>query len=320
MDTVLAAFVHASRVGSALVSSATLIVLLAGGGCFKPNIKEGGFRCADGGVCPEGFVCDTGGTNTCWTKLPDAGVGGKGGGAGGGGSGVGGAGGEPPCFEAKTDCDPADGGVDAGLCDPFCQTGCSGCREKCSVNNQSALTCNQVTSNNLKGLLEACTVSSGGTAAQSDNCAPGLVCLDGCGGTRCYQFCQKDQDCPNAACDRPVGTNGQKVCDVPFVDCNPFGATAGCSGFSTVACYLSSTHPDKTVCDCPFKAGAPNEACDRSRDCNRGLACAYYAGSRKCLKVCVTDNDCDVGVTGSCHAYLGASGAGPANATYGFCY
>ena len=109
----------------------------------------------------------------------------------------------PSCFDAKPGCEPADAGSER-ICDPFCQTGCAGCREKCSVNTSSALTCNQVTSTTLKAVLEGCIISSGGSGAQSDDCEPGLVCLDEECGARCYQFCRSDQDCANAGCDRAV--------------------------------------------------------------------------------------------------------------------
>jgi hypothetical protein len=325
MDAVGGTFVHARTVGPAFAVAAILTALLAG--CFKPSIKEGGFTCADGGVCPDGFKCDPG-SNTCWTKVPDGGVGGKGGAggkAGGGGSGVGGTGGAPPCFEPKPDCDSADGGADAGLCDPFCQTGCQQeCRAKCSVNTQAVLTCNQVTSTNLKGLLQNCTISSAGADSQTDDCEPGLVCIaDGCGSARCYQFCRTDDDCANAACDRPLGSSGTKVCDVPYADCNPVGTTSGCTGSAKVACYLSSSHSEHTVCDCPYMAVTGQMPCERSRDCVRGLACAAVpgmGGTKWCLQACRGDSDCPTGDTGSCHAYRGSSGTGTPNPTYGFCY
>jgi hypothetical protein len=326
MAAVGGTFFRAGRLAPILAAAALLAPVLAGSACFKPNITDGGFLCAEGGVCPEDFTCETG-TNTCWRMLPDGGLGGKGGAGGkagaGGVSGAGGAGGET-CFEAKPGCEPSDGGTDADLCDPFCQTGCAGCREKCSVNSNSALTCNQVTSTRLKGVLEACTISSGGFDTQSDDCAPGLVCLaDGCSSGRCYQYCRKDEDCGNAACDRPIGTSGQKVCDVPYADCNPVGSTSGCSGSAKVACYLSSSRPDHTVCDCPYMAVSTQNICERSRDCVRGLACAAVpgmSGTKWCLQVCGSDDDCFSGVPGSCHPYRGTSGTGTANTTYGFCY
>jgi hypothetical protein len=231
---------------------------------------------------------------------------------------------QPSCFDAKPDCAPADD--DGGICDPFCQTGCAGCREKCSVNTKAALTCNAVTSNNLKGVLDSCTISSAGLAAQADNCAPGSVCLEEECGARCYQFCRSDQDCTNAPCDRRVADGGQKICDVPFKSCTPLGGAAntGCVG-STMACYLSSTHSDQTVCDCPFNAGGANDDCTRSRDCNAGLACMFVpaAGKSICLKVCdlmMNGNDCPSGIAGSCRQYKGASGSGTAHTRFGVCF
>ena len=101
------------------------MVILLGGpqlACYKPNILDGGLRCADAGAkaCPEGFKCDRG---LCWrpdgsADRPDA---------------------VPdvvdardasdaydgPCFEALPGCTPG-----AGMCDPVCQTGCPTCTEK----------------------------------------------------------------------------------------------------------------------------------------------------------------------------------------------
>jgi hypothetical protein len=298
---------------------------LAGTACFKPNIQTGGFRCADGGVCPDGFKCDFNlAQPLCVTQLSDGGVGGKGGLGGMGGSG--GMGGQtaPSCFDARPDCTPSD---DAGICDPFCQTGC-GCREKCSVNNAGTLTCNEPTKPVLKGTLAACSVSSRGAPEQADDCAPGHVCLEEECNPRCYRFCRGDQDCDNAPCDRTAGAGGPKVCDVPFTSCTPLGGTknVGC-GIGAMACYLSSSHSDQTVCDCPFNAGTSNDDCSRSRDCNAGLACTYVIGAGKsiCLQVCdlmaiPNGSDCLSGTIGSCMPYKGASGTGAPHPRFGVCF
>ena len=301
---------------------AALLAALTGVACFKPRIAEGGLTCAPGGVCPEGFVCDPNLGSVCVTHLSEAGVAGNGGAAGiGGAAGLGGMGGEPPCFEPKASCAAAD----AGLCDPFCQTGCSGCRVKCSVNTLGALTCNQHPGTVVKGPLESCNIISADQSEQTDTCAPGHVCIEAECNRRCYQFCRDNQDCANAACERQVGDGGHKVCDVPFKACSPLigSATVGCGG-GTMACYLSSTHPDQTICDCPFGAAKEQEECQDSRDCIAGLACASRSGTKKCLRVCelaMGGRDCPTQEPDSCHPYLGATGTGGTqHATYGYCY
>ena len=77
-----------------------------------------------------------------------------------------------PCFDAKPACDPSD----AGICDPYCQTGC-GCREKCSVNTAGTLTCNPL-GPDCAGILKGCVIQSSRFAVQTDNCGPGQVCID----------------------------------------------------------------------------------------------------------------------------------------------
>lgn len=164
-----------------------------------------------------------------------------------------------------------------------------------------------------------CTIFSQGLPTQTDDCAPGSVCqADGCD-YRCYKFCSDDLGCNNAACNRDV-TGGLKVCDVPFHACNPVGATSDCA--SSTVCYLSASHPDRTICDCPFDAKGENTDCARSRDCIRGLACVDPGSGRSiCLRVCLLSSggaDCPGGA-GSCRPYRGAP-PGAANDTFGYCF
>jgi len=307
-----------------------LVALIAGVaqvGCYKPHIKDGGFKCNfDAGIakaCPEGFKCDS--TGLCWRTPRDGGldsdvsvertevmpeapeVG-------------------PVCFDARPDCTPRP-----GLCDPFCRTGC-GCKEKCSVNTVGDLTCNEPRATGFpRPVLQDCMeVLSPGTSMQTDNCALGSVCIDeGCY-PRCFQFCQSDTDCANSSCSREVGgvDSGQKVCDVPFVDCVPMpgGQNMGCGpATGTMACYLSSSDPTHTICDCPFKDVGSNGACMRSRDCIKGLACVDQRGDGStpvCLQVCrLSDEgqtDCPSRVRGSCHPYYGVPRTQP-NPIFGYC-
>src|SRR5205823_9531437 len=94
------------------------------------------------------------------------------------------------CFQPVAGCMPG-----TGSCDPNCQTGCGGCRQKCSVNSNGALTCNDPRTNGFaKQVMEPCTIDSDGFPSQTDNCAPGLVCVaDECT-PRCYKFCQTNND------------------------------------------------------------------------------------------------------------------------------
>jgi hypothetical protein len=320
---------------ASLTRIALVLAALAGAGCFKPNVRDGGFKCADGGTpCPEGFLCDHN-DGLCWKSLDGgAGKGGKGGGGvggmagaggGAGASGMGGGGGQLPCFQPKAGCDPADGG---DLCDPVCQSGCSGCRDKCSVNTAGALTCAPPTRTKLAGPLEACSISNPGTATQADDCAPGSVCVDvDVCFPRCFVFCRSDQDCPGALCERAISGSSQRACSIPFNDtCTPLGGSANTGCGVAMACYLAASHPEHTYCDCPQSDGREGDDCARSRDCNPGLACTYLPndGKATCRRVCdLTLNGTDCGSSGgSCRAYPGASGTNPtimSNMRWGFC-
>src|SRR6185503_15041888 len=126
------------------------------------------------------------------------------------------------CIDPKPACTPGP-----GMCDPTCRTGCPLCDQKCSINTAGALTCNVPYAQSYpKALGQNCTIASSGTVDQTDNCGPGLVCVeDGCF-PRCYQFCKSNADCVGSACTRDVG-GGQKVCDVAFMDaCSPLQGDA----------------------------------------------------------------------------------------------
>jgi hypothetical protein len=312
---------------STFVCRAPLALLLMGAvqiACFKPNIADGydgGFKCnLDAGpnhLCPENFQCDLvvqkcvrnvdAGMDRV-TDASDAEVG-------------------PICFMPKPNCAATPG---AGSCDPYCQTGC-GCEEKCSVNTAGALTCKPLASGQRRHLMQPCQIQNVGSPSnQIDPCDPGLVCLeDSCGGGggtgRCYQFCRNDLECTdtpggpsNAPCNRDVG-GGFKVCDVPYDDCVPLGGSAntGCMG-TAITCYLSTSDPSKTICDCQFPPGLrETELCTRSRECNAGLVCVDPNGQgfKQCTRVCrlTVPTDCTVG---TCRTY---TEGGLSNATYGFC-
>jgi hypothetical protein len=287
--------------------------------CFNPMIADGGFRCSAEGACPEGFQCEA---ETGLCKLHPASIvsGGDGGSGDGGKGDAADAGGKPACFEARQGCERSMGGI----CDPYCQAGCE-CGQKCSVNTAGEATCNPPSLPTLVGTLEACTIYSSGSPSQSDDCAPGHVCVEGetCS-PRCFRFCRSDRDCDNAYCDRVVGHGTQRVCGLPNTDaCTPLGVPSNVGCGPGMACYVSSTHSDHTLCDCPRSDGRIGSTCTAERDCNPGLACAYLltVGKAQCLQVCeLTKNGADCINGGNCRQYRGAAGDAPPHARWGFCY
>jgi hypothetical protein len=296
--------------------------VLGGAACYRPNVKNGGLRCnLDAGAahaCPEGFTCDMS-LLTCWKGPHDGGV-----------TDV------PvdmpakpdmgpdvptiPCFDAMPNCDPSD----AGICDPFCQTGC-GCHDKCTVSADGGVACGQV-------ILGDPQMPPGkvfdGCDPANDNCLPGLLCMnDQCFG-RCYQYCRTDNDCPGSYCSRNA-PGGFKVCDVPNADnCIPTplpgGGSNNCPG--SLGCYISFGHPSHTICDC---AGGTfqGQPCTGSRSCLPGLLCAdptNDGGTSICLKVCDLAGAVDGGGVGCpgglpCQVYTGSSPTNAPNPKYGYC-
>jgi hypothetical protein len=303
-------------------------------GCFRPKIASNVFACGDGGACPDNFFCDLA-TNRCLDHRTDAGAPGGKGGAGGVG-GVGGQGGrdagvDHPCLPAVANANcPSDAGTN-GLCDPVCNSRCP-CFEKCSVDTQGDLTCNQpfMPPQGQVGLLAFCSqyAQVSDPTTQADNCAPGQICLNASAcspGPRCYQFCRNDSDCPGGAtCSRDGGA--YKFCDVPPKACNPLrsaSANPGCDqGFS---CYLSTTGAN-TLCDCQFDrsglmtgTGGPGSDCNHSRDCLDGNVCVQSLGFGKgtCEPVCLLPVDGGAADTciGGCQVIPGGTGT-----VYGYCH
>ncbi|HVZ89399.1 MAG TPA: hypothetical protein VHG72_20730, partial [Polyangia bacterium] len=291
------------------VRAALLVAVLAGGACFRPSIKSGGFRCGGphNDQCPDNFVCDK--TTTLCVSSIDGGVGGAGGmgGAAGTGGHLGTGGMAIVCLPAVADTNCGTGGtVDAGgMCDPVCNTGCKSCDEKCSVNTAGTETCNAPLAGPPPALFGSCTPRAlSGASSQTDNCAPGQVCLGltTCG-SECYQFCRSDLDCNGTSCTRDLG-NGRLGCEVPLADCDPVklksGASNGCPGGNLGSCYLSG-QTEHTLCDCqtynPSVTGVVGDPCTHSRDCFAGLVCANEGQGLKCYQVCRLPGDGGVDLT-----------------------
>jgi hypothetical protein len=331
--------------------------LLAAVGCFKPNIANRGYKCGDGGACPDNFTCDKPSGVCVQNGTATGGAGGKAGQGGeagqatGGTTGTGGqagmdAGVDHACLDPIASCQPTD----AGLCDPVCNTGCGQCYEKCATDSTGALMCNSPcktingktvcpppAGTQLYGVLQLCDQFSIGSKP-TDDCAPGETCIqaNNCG-NRCYKYCRNSNDCTNgASCSKDAG-GGNTLCDVPPVACDPVNgaartsASSGCPG--TTWCYLSGTS-NTTLCDCQNirtdgKNGSVGDVCVRSRDCFGGLVCLDPTGSsttKNCYKVCRLPNS-DGGVpvqsseqpcsTVPCSPILLPNGM--TNPTYGFC-
>lgn len=325
------------------VRAALACALLASVGCFRPKILSYGYRCGDSGACPDNFTCDKL-IGYCLQSGTDAGAptgtGGKGGQGGQAGKpGTGGTGavdaGAPdrPCTGqvAMATCPQADAGT--GTCDPVCNTGCGQCYQKCSVSSSGGLTCNDLYNPNPNnpnptplGLLAYCdSTSPANPLGETDDCAPGTVCIAGstCP-RRCYQFCRTTTDCQGgASCTRDAGA--YSFCDVPPMACNPIptsGLPSNCP--SGLSCYLSSG--GHTICDCQFdrvgslatSTGRPGDPCNHSRDCLSGSVCLNEIGfSKNCYKICLlpVDGGTDPNCLSGCMPLPGADGGTP----YGWC-
>jgi hypothetical protein len=309
------------------IPAALAVVLVGAASCYSPSISNGGVACnkeyQTDFECPSGYACRV--DHRCWLKgtgptgpdgsvdqamdmkeagpvevrpdgtveaPPDLG---------------------PMCIVAPMGCTPLAG---ATTCDLLCQTGCPKCDQKCSVNTTTgAPTCNAPMPGLARNMGESCTPVSQGTASQTDNCKPGLVCFPSvqCGSS-CVKFCRVDADCPGSGCSR-MFPNGTKYCDVPVVTCNPvtIAGPTGCMG-NAQGCYLSTTVADETRCDCPG-AALEGADCTFSRDCFPGLVCADPTGQshftcQRACKLTGTPNGCANNVT--CNPIKGSK-------TFGFC-
>jgi hypothetical protein len=229
------------------------LVLLAG--CYKPNISDGGFKCAAGEKpCPDGFACSDL-DRRCYLMPPtgiDAGT----------------------CMTpiaALCAIEPMTGDA----CEPACQVGCDCAR--CNVDPDGMAICGGL--GGTKALGAVCTPGAG------DDCAPGFLCMkEKCGTNlgRCYRHCATDAQCSGRFCqlrilDRSGNLTKFQVCEIAPSDCDALAGT-GCPN-AALKCYLSGT---QTLCDCPSgSTPAPvmlNEPCVFNNDCATGLVCISNVG------------------------------------------
>jgi hypothetical protein len=278
---------------------------LASTGCYKPNIPDGKLLCGPASACPDDYACVEG---HCWR----------------GGVVSGDAGNTDDGSPGDLDCTPLPecSATETAACAPACQTSCT-CQEKCTISGSGVAICQKVAGG--RKPRETCTVKNYGSPTQSDDCVPGSVCIrpdptDGRGW--CFAFCGSDAACDNARCvSRPIGpaTAGSpmaKVCDVPFVECDPF-TFAGCTT-ERPYCYLTppdpSTGASRTVCEYLSGLGQIGEACSASRDCIPRYVCPSADGDPnrpgvgRCTPPCNAMNACNA--IGSCQPY---------GSNYGYC-
>jgi hypothetical protein len=280
----------------------------AASGCYNPSIYnglDGGFICGLLGACPEGFSCVSnhchraggdGGTPSVDMKpdtpidtfvdmvsvVPDGSIGPE----------------VPACTPRTgiTGCTPDS----TPGCDPVCQTGCC-TTEKCTTLNAGMepnavgqLGC--IPNVPARALGETCDHTSAGTVKRSDNCSPGLICVDGNSASVCLKLCRTDADCgvgTNSKCETrpievPTGSFKAKVCGLPPTPCDPtLGLGSGCP--PARVCYLVTSDKaagDTTICE--FTSGEiRNMACTYSRECLAGSTCATAGmGAGYCRPVC----------------------------------
>jgi hypothetical protein len=308
------------------VTAAALVGLaaLTSAGCFKPKVKDGGFSCNSGLTpdCPDGFKCDEV-TQLCRVSSytsPDASIE------------------HAPdvklevapdrapdmsievapdvpvaCLMPVAGCTPDPANV---KCDPQCQTGC-GCHEKCLATSTGALTCNQQSGTLPRTEGQSCVPVSEGTAAQTDDCEPGLVCFAEACGHLCARYCRVDADCSGSSVCSRVLPGGFKGCDFPASDCSPVKNLGDMKcPVADEGCYLSATIADRTVCDCPAGSQGNGQTCNNSRDCLPGLTCADPTGGLEllCHPACaLTGTASGCPGTQTCHAFNGSVKFGVCN-------
>ncbi|MES1207183.1 MAG: hypothetical protein ABUS79_14700 [Pseudomonadota bacterium] len=295
--------------------------LLAGVGCFKPNVLPGTLQCSmPGDKCPDNFKCDKsnpqlhlcvssmggaggGATQGTGGKAGSGGTAGSGGKAGSGVAGAGGMGGKAgaggaagaACLPKVSNCTTT---FDGGACDPVCNVGCASCDQKCSVNSTGAVTCNPLYPPASSGGhdFDYCNPYLPPTdpSRDSDDCGPGLACVNhnACS-NRCYRFCRTIADCPTGSpCSIDAG-GGHFFCDTAVANCDPVNGVQNTPQEGCVnpleSCYLLGDR-GTTTCDCyNTGAGYPvGHSCTESRDCFAGLVCTSFTGTgpKACRKVC----------------------------------
>jgi hypothetical protein len=157
-------------------------------------------------------------------------------------------------------------------------------------------------------LGETCSPSNAGTPTRTDDCAAGLVCVDGNQGSVCFQRCTTNKQCGAAGCEKRQVENNvfAYVCGTDPVQCIPTAPPSGCQ--SGRVCYLRGV--DTT---CETQSGdARNTACTYSRDCLPGFTCPSSGnGAGYCRQTCSASIACSGDLT-TCQI--------ADTATFGYCF
>ncbi len=149
----------------------------------------------------------------------------------------------------------------------------------------------------VRALGETCGPMNVGFANRSDDCASGLVCVQGTFGATCFALCA-----PGETRFIDPGGPTAAVCALAESPCDPIAKT-GCPVERT--CYVSG---GSTICETQSGDGARQTACTYPRDCLPGLTCATGPGAGYCQTVCSAAAGC---ARGTCQITAGA--------TFGYC-
>ena len=295
-----------TRTSLALLGAAGFIVA----SCYNPHIDDGALRCSAASECPSGFDCHAS-DGHCYRS---------------GGGATGGSGGGEMCTVAQGAYGPFPGctpEIDQ-TCDPVCQAGCP-CGERCKAE-KGGLVC-QNESPPFQGLADPCDASD-------DSCRPGLVCLiedadeprHAACGAHCYQHCRVDGDCqkvsPISKCGIGVTFPGSNLklqaCTQGPESCKPWGdalcAKTAERPAGTFACYVLTSAPDQTICECAglVPAGQP---CMFEHDCVAGYDCVEGAlQDRRCRRMCAMGGNAEARcpLPQTCSSFAGST-------KYGYC-
>ena len=193
-----------------------------------------------------------------------------------------------------------------GICDPVCQTGdCDWCGQKCSYvyaaeQGEVVPAC---VGTGTGTLTRPCTVSSSGSERQSDDCAPGSICLapdDDSGPTYCFGLCRSQADCLfGSPCgQRALSSAGGvvDVCDPPFdicgengKCCDPFGeGDCGANRYCLLVSPDATSQHSRTVCEFSYGRIGVGSACTSARDCGIRNVCVNHV----CRQVCSSEVAC----------------------------
>jgi hypothetical protein len=207
-----------------------------------------------------------------------------------------------------------------GICDPVCQTGaCDWCAQKCSYVVGSAGGVPACAGTGAGLVFQPCAVRSSGTPQQSDDCAPGGICLApviGDSPAYCFSLCRTSADClGGVACGQrrlSAASGLVAVCDPAYDQCGPDGtccdpvANLGCPANRVcllVTPDLGSGH-SRTVCEFAYGDGRDGSPCSSARDCQIRNTCV----DGSCRVLCSATTTCPAG--GACT---------PQGSEYGYC-